>query len=110
MMHVDFGAVPSAGLAFDAETRREAWQISISQAADTLALEALEARLYRRLDMLRTKERGSDIEREALTLCGERRAELIAGPQAPPSAPGGVPASQDGPGQTATAKKEQHQW
>ena len=81
-------------LSWDGEQRLVAWGIAIAQCPNTLAVATLEDRLHRRLDMLRNREAPCGVERDALHLCAQRRAELIAaGPSPlPPSAPGGIPA------------------
>jgi hypothetical protein len=79
----------------DHEERLEPWAWSVGQ-ADLEGVAALEARLHKRLELLRAREWANDIEREALTLCAQRRAEILAGAHAAPSpaAPGGSPAVQ----------------
>ncbi len=99
-MLIDFGNGDPAtrALRWDAEQRAEAWMISIDQTRSTLELDALEERLHRRIDLLRTREVSIDVERDALARCAERRAEILAGAHAAPSpaAPGGSPATVEG--------------
>jgi hypothetical protein len=100
-MLIDFGRAPQTQ-----DERLEPWAWSIGQA--TLeGLEALEARLHKRLELLRSREWANDVEREALTLCAQRRADLLAGAHSAPSpaAPGGSPAVQDAHGATRPAKE-----
>ena len=100
MTLIDFGGVDPAtrALRWDAEQRAEAWLISIDQASTTAAMDVLEERLHRRIDLLRTREVSIDVERDALARCAERRAEILAGAHAAPSpaAPGGSPATVEG--------------
>lgn len=113
-MNIDFGGVDplTRSLRWGADQRGEAWAISIDQAPNTAALDALEERLHRRIDLLRSREVSIDVERAALALCAERRADLLAVAHSAPSpaAPGGSPASHEAQGQTATAQKEQFEW
>ena len=91
-MLIDFGRAPQSH-----DERLEPWAWSIGQ-ADFDGVAALEARLHKRLELLRAREWANDIEREALMLCAQRRAELFAGAHAAPSpaAPGGSPATVEG--------------
>lgn len=113
-MLIDFGGTDALtrSLRWGADQRGEAWAIAIEQAASTAALDALEDRLHRRIDLLRSREVPIDVERDALARCAERRAELLAGQHtaASPAAPGGSPASHEAHGHTATAQKEQFEW
>lgn len=98
-MKFDFGPAPQTQ-----DERLEPWAWSIGQA--TLeGVEALEARLHKRLELLRAREWANDVERDALALCAERRAELLAGAHSAPSpaAPGGFPAVQAAHGATRPA-------
>jgi hypothetical protein len=100
-MLIDFGRAPQSH-----EERLEPWAWSIGQ-ADLEGVAALEARLHKRLELLRAREWANDIEREALILCAQRRAELLAGAHAAPSpvAPGGSPAVQAAHGATRPAQE-----
>lgn len=113
MTLIDFGGTDplTRSLRWGADQRGEAWTISIEQAANIAAIEALEERLHRRIDLLRSREAPIDVERDALALCAQRRAELAeAHPALSPAAPGGFPASHEAHGHTATAQKEQFEW
>jgi hypothetical protein len=67
-------------LAITAETRAEAWAIAAEQAISLPAIRALEDRLHRRLELLRTREQPADIERIALAALAARRSEILACP------------------------------
>jgi len=71
-MLIDFGTAPQTQ-----DERLEPWAWSIGQ-ANLDGVAALEARLHKRLELLRSREWANDIEREALALCAQRRAELLA--------------------------------
>lgn len=99
-MLIDFGRAPQTH-----EERLEPWAWSIGQ-ANLEGVEALEARLHKRLELLRAREWANDVEREALLLCAQRRAELAeAHPASSPAAPGGFPAVQAAHGATRPAKE-----
>lgn len=65
-------------LAIGEDTRLEAWMTAAEQANSEQAITALEARLYRRLELLRDRGVSPRVEREALAMLHERRLELAA--------------------------------
>jgi hypothetical protein len=76
-MLIDFGRAPQTH-----EERLEPWAWSIGQAG-LEGVAALEARLYKRLELLRSREWANDIEHEALMLCAQRRADILAEKECP---------------------------
>jgi len=54
------------------DARMEAWEIAVEQAS-VEALHALEDRLYRQMELRRSREQPPHIERAALAMIAERR-------------------------------------
>lgn len=102
---IDFGQPLAPTFAITADDRREAWASSIAQARDLATIGALEDRLHKRLALLRDREAPNDIEREALTLCAERRAEIAAQAAMRPGATG---QAQECRRETAAHERQDH--
>jgi hypothetical protein len=67
---------PAMPAGIDDATRLDAWTIAIEQAPDGATLAALEARLTKRLELLRAREWSPHVERAALAMIVERRQQL----------------------------------
>lgn len=72
-----------------AEQRAEAWEIAVEQACTLDGVAALEARLHKRLELLRNRDASADVERAALAALGHRRMEILAGNHASPASASG---------------------
>lgn len=75
---LDEPTVGADGLRMSAAVKAEAWAMAIEQCRDLAAVQALEERLHRRLELLRKREVGPEVEREALSLCAARASEIAA--------------------------------
>lgn len=94
---IDFGDATQDLLAvfrITAEQREEAWQIACEQAPNLAAIEALEARLHKRLELLRNREAPADVERVALAALAVRRDEITASHNGKPDVAGHSPEAQ----------------